>query len=280
MFSKEITYKYAFKRVGKILLIAFLWEILFTIFNFVMTREIRNFVKSFLLDFIQKGTFFQFCFFGSLIIIYLLMPLLCKLLNCNEKAYIVLTMLFGVASVIIDLAQFIVKVQFYAGLIQTFRLWMWLFYFMAGGYVHYKSKNIEAVFAKKKALMISGTVISVLLSFAWMWTGRQVAFGKLDVAGFYGSLPVITSVVLIFICVKYSKINQKKNKIINIISPTIMGIYIVHTFILEYCVHFVPGFKGGYWWMNIAFWIVTTVISFIVGFVIHKIPYVRELERI
>lgn len=281
MFTKrEITYKYALKRVGKILLIAFLWEILYTIFNFIMTREIRNFIKSFLLDFIQKGTFFQFWFLGSLIIINLLMPLLRKLLNSNEKAYVALTILLGASCFIIDLAQFIVKVQFYAAVIQTFRLWMWLFYFMAGGCIYYKSEDIKAVFAKKKAWMIAATVISILLSFAWMWTGRQVAFGKLDVAGFYGSLPVIISVVLIFICVKCSKINQKENKIISIISPTIMGIYIVHPLILEYCLHFVPGFKDSTWWMNIAFWLVTTLISFIAGFVINKIPYVRELEKI
>lgn len=278
--KKEITYKYALKRVGKILLIAFLWEVLYTIFNFVMTGEIRNFIKSFFLDFIQNGTFFQFWFLGSLIIIYLIMPLLCKLLNTNEKAYVALTILLVAASAIIDLAQFIVKNQFYDGLIQTFRLWMWLSYFMVGGYICYKSENIEAVFAKKKVLMLAGTVISILLAFAWMWIGRQAAFGKLDVAGFYGALPVICSVVLIFICVKCSKINQKESKIITLASPAIMGVYIVHTFVLEYCVHFVPGFKGGAWWMNIAFWLVTALISFIVGFVINKIPYVRELERI
>ena len=90
----------------------------------------RNFIKSFFLDFLQKGLFFHFWFFGSLIILYFLLPILRRMEQKTPRLYIGILAFLGGACICIDGISMVAGRQVSLSIIQTFRLWQWLFYYM------------------------------------------------------------------------------------------------------------------------------------------------------
>ena len=70
---REITYKYVFKKIFKILFVALSWNFLFAFLNLVLYGGIENFFYNTFFSFLQHGYLYQFWFLGSLIIIYLIL---------------------------------------------------------------------------------------------------------------------------------------------------------------------------------------------------------------
>ena len=143
MLGKEsVSYSYIFRKIGKILAVCFMWECLYSIVLFIVKHEWRPFLGSFLYDFFQKGLFFHFWYLGAMIILYLLCPLLHKLIKRNPQLFIGLTICLGVINILLDVMQLIEGRQFVLNVVQTLRIWIWLFYFMSGGVI--------AILCKKK----------------------------------------------------------------------------------------------------------------------------------
>lgn len=267
-------WKYIAKKTTRIILVCFLWEFLHSIAYFAVYGKPRNFLLSFALDFIQQGLFFHFWFLGALILIYLFVPLLARVQQRNARIYYCITAVLGIACVVIDIMQFVCKAQFINAVPQTFRLWMWMFYFMVGGLLAQKKERI-------KAITFRGTILpwligAVSLMLTWMWFGRQYAFGKLDVAGCYGALPVIVTVVLIFICAIRWRAGKRTEKAINRTAKLTMGVYIVHPFVLSIWTHFFPAFEQ-VGLLNLLYYLCVIISSGIVALVILCLPYIREL---
>lgn len=81
---------------------------------------------------IQRGTYWQFWYFGAMIIVYLVSPWIYKLIASKYAKWgLVITGLC--CTIIFFLNHYIDFERTY--IIQTFRLWNWLFYFMAGAYI-------------------------------------------------------------------------------------------------------------------------------------------------
>ena len=69
LFKKDkISYRYILFKIIKILKIMVFWEFTYTLAYFLVYHQLRNFLESVILDFIQKGLFYHFWFFGALII--------------------------------------------------------------------------------------------------------------------------------------------------------------------------------------------------------------------
>ena len=129
VFLKEnISYEYAAKKIIKILAVCFFWEMMHAIAYFLYYHEMRNFIESFFMDFLQKGLFFHFWFFGALIILYLLLPILRKMEQKTPRLYIGLLAFLGGVCICIDEISIAAGRQMSLSVIQTFRLWQWLFY--------------------------------------------------------------------------------------------------------------------------------------------------------
>lgn len=275
---KALNWHYCAKKISKILFICFMWEFLHSIIYFVIYRKTRNFIVSFLLDFVQKGLFFHFWFMGVLVILYCFMPFLAKLLQEKIKVYQYILVALAIVCVFVDILQFLCKSQFVNAVPQTFRLWMWIFYFMLGGYIfRYKETTIYFnTISKYLTLIIGGAFLTL---FAWMWIGRQYAFGKLDVAGFYGALPTILVVTLIMYKAIVFRFKGECVAIITRISGLIMGIYIIHPFVLSLWIHFLPQFEhvGG---LNILYCILTFISSGVISAFISHSAFLKEIIKI
>lgn len=276
----KVSYGYVVKRIIKILIICFSWEAIHATVCFLVYHEIRNFLLSFLLDFLQEGLFFHFWFFGSLIIIYLILPLINKLLNKHKIVYITILAVLCLACVVIDVLQFLVNQQFIRAIIQTFRLWMWLFYFMLGGIISRYKELVEQIFRKHRVVVSSSILLSVAGMLGWLCFNGLLG-RRLDVGGFYGALPVIICVAVLlcfavscrFIC------SDKIKNIIQWISSLTMGVYIVHPLVLSIWIHFIPSMDTN-WLLNCLYCLCVLISSTIIVIFIQKIPVLKELIKI
>ena len=63
-------------------------------------------------------------------IIYSLLPIISKL---NERRKTILFSFFAIACVLAEFISYVMGSPIQKNIIQTFRIWTWLFYFMLGG---------------------------------------------------------------------------------------------------------------------------------------------------
>ena len=93
--------------------------------------------------------------------------------------------------------------------------------------------------------------------------------------------------IALFVFFRYFDFNSstvflKLRKIIGILSNLTLGVYLVHVMVLSILYHSFPVDYYLKWDAAIAIqliWIVTTLISFTISFIMSKIPYVRILVK-
>ena len=99
--KREITSHYILQKVKWILITVSSWNIIVWLFKRDFTV---NPIKKIVGSLIQKGYFFQFWFFGALILIYLCLPILSKFLN-SKRRYLYILALLIVIGFIVELAN-------------------------------------------------------------------------------------------------------------------------------------------------------------------------------
>ena len=280
MFQKtEITYGYIGNKIFRILIVCFSWEALHALAYFCYYHKFRNFVKSFLLDFLQQGLFFHFWFMGTLIILYLLLPFLYQLYQQSEKIYIGILIGLGVACAMISFLMIVTRNQFILKVPQSLRLWYWLFYYMLGGLLSKKKVHIQSLVEKcSLTVKIAVMAIAIALLVGWQWIIGNIVMGHYVLETFYGSAPIIISVTVLFIYILGAKVKWKKE--IAYLSGLSMGIYIIHPFVLAVLQKFFPIFISGNTLMNISFWIATVIICGAITLIMNRLPIVKELLKL
>lgn len=280
MFQKEtLTYDYVGKKIIRILAVCFSWEALHSVAYYLYYHEVRNFIKSFLLDFLQQGLFFHFWFMGTLIILYLILPFLYRLYDRNSVIYICILAGLGIICFSVNLIMTFTKNQFILEIPQSLRLWNWLLYYMLGGLMAKKKSQINGILYKYSRItkMIIFVVAIVLLIF-WQWLIGNIIIKHYVLETFYGSIPIIVSTMILFLCL--SGLNYKHGKVITYLSGLSMGIYIFHPFVLAVFQKFIPTFISGNAGMNLLFWFVTVITCGAVTAVIKRIPVIKELIKL
>ena len=116
--KREITSPYILQKVKWILITVSSWNIIVWLFKRDFTV---NPIKKIVGSLIQKGYFFQFWFFGALILIYLCLPILSKFLN-SKRRYLYILALLIVIGFIVELANIFFQKPLLTHVMQTFRL--------------------------------------------------------------------------------------------------------------------------------------------------------------
>lgn len=135
MLNRSVDWKKIINKVKKIILFVTIWGIVFWLLYGIMDRRLTLYqlAVNILGPYIQKGHLGQFWFLASLIIVYLLSPILINFkMNHHKLYYVSLATLIVLSAALsyIDITNGkVVEGHF----IQTFRLWIWLPYFMMGG---------------------------------------------------------------------------------------------------------------------------------------------------
>lgn len=270
-------WRYAGKKIATILLVCLAWETLHAAAHFVAYREIRPFVQSWLLDFFQQGLFYHFWYMGALIFMYLVMPLLDKLMQRSPTTYRNILIGLSVFNGVLDLILMFTGSRILMSIPQSLRLHFWLFYAMLGGWIARNPEPVAKLRSKLRlwhVLAVLGTAILYV-----RYLGRW-AYGGTELELFYGSAVVQLCSFVVFVYGQGLKLSDRSGKRVVYLGSLTMGIYIMHPFVLAVLNKFVPAFTQGGAAMNLLFWIATTVICGIGTMILQKIPLLNRLLKL
>ena len=215
----------------------------------------------------QKGRMGIFWYFGAMIIIYALLPILHRLFVNHPKVFKILTIVLGLFANIIFIANFW-GVHIEINTIQTFRLWNWLFYFNVGGLIRiYRPK-------------IAGSVVLALfiINFLFQYILTPLMPSNLC-EFFYSSVIVMALSVALFSYLL--NIDESKLKNINGGGKFFLPVYTFHMSILgntekvyEQYIYSVCGYTAP------LFWIFVSILTILFAWMVLKIPYMDKVFRI
>ena len=269
--KREITYSYILQKVKWILITVSSWSVIIWLFKRDFTV---NPIKKIVGSLIQKGYFFQFWFFGALIIIYICLPVLKKFLN-SKRSYLYILSVLLVVGLIFELTNIVLQMPIQTYVIQTFRLWTWFFYYLLGGFIAQFDKDIIKNRFKRwmKIIVVLLFLVSPLILFFLARTTYHNFFAEY----FYDLLFVKVVSLGIFLTIFSLALNQDNNKWIVFLSNQTMGVFIIHTYIMKlWGKLFGFSFVGAY----LLFAIFTLCVSFIIVGMLMKIPYFNRIVKL
>ena len=269
--KREITYSYILQKVKWILITVSSWTFIVWLFKRDFTE---NLIKKIVGSLIQKGYFFQFWFFGAVILIYICLPILKKFLN-SKRSYLYILSVLLVIGLIFELANIVLQMLIQTYVIQTFRLWTWFFYYVLGGYIaQFTMKELKSRF---KNWMKIVSILLFLISPLILFFIAKTAYHNLFAEYFYDTLFVKVSTLGIFLTILTLTLNEKRNEWIVSLSNQTMGVFIIHTYIMKVWEKlFGFNFVGAY----LLFALFTLSVSFIIVGMLMKIPYFNRIVKL
>lgn len=269
--KREITSPYILQKVKWILITVSSWNIIVWLFKRDFTV---NPIKKIVGSLIQKGYFFQFWFFGALILIYLCLPILSKFLN-SKRRYLYILALLIVIGFIVELANIFFQRPLQTHVMQTFRLWTWFFYYILGGYI--AQFNVDNLKYRFKNWMKIVSMLLVLISPIILFFLAKNTYHNLFAEYFYDILFVKFTSLGIFLMVLTLSLNENGSKWIVSLSNQTMGVFVIHTYVMKIWEKLIAfSFTGAYLW----FAIFTLSISFIVIGILMRIPYLNRIVKL
>jgi len=265
---ENASWGYAFRKIiGIFRFVIVLVGVQWIIRSFVR-REIDLYapIRNFIGAFIQTGPFAVFWYFGAMVIIYMLYPVINRAYK-NKNCYYSILFILG----IIQNSVFICNItgNGETGVIQMFRLWNWLFYFMLGGAL--------------KELAIPGKWLS--LFFATFATAALFSMKRLypfigddHCEYFYASPVIIALSASLFLLLE--SFHFTDNKLISAIQPLFLPVYAFHSFVVSYSRDYMLrlsdfGAIGG-----AIYWLSVLCVTCFLSWLLLKIPYIKTLFRL
>lgn len=269
--KREITYPYILQKVKWILITVMSW----TFIVWVIKLDFAvNPVKKMIGSLVQKGYFFQFWFFGALILIYLCLPILKKFFYSKRRYLYILSILL-VIGLIFELTNIVLQMPIQTYVIQTFRLWTWFFYYLLGGYI--AQFTMEELKSRFKSWMKIVSILLLLISPIILFFIVKTTYHNLFAEYFYDILFVKVVSLGFFLTILSLSLNQDRNKWIVFLANQTMGVFIIHTYIMKVWEKlFGFNFVGAY----LLFALFTLSVSFIIVGMLMKIPYFNRIVKL
>jgi surface polysaccharide O-acyltransferase-like enzyme len=268
---------YSWNKIKKILHVVFLWSLLISI-SYLFWRVIKNELnlqvlivlpKTFFGGLIQRGYLWHFWYMGALIIIYAIYPLLMR----YRKRLTLIWIISAFVGVLIQITSYIVGIPVQRYIIQTFRLWSWIQYFVLGGLIG-SHNNKEKVSIWKRAVVCILMNLSIVV--------YQNVMGKTFLHNsyaeyFYDSALTIIWLISIFYFILGLTLDTNVKSLIQNIAPITMGVYLTHPLVMRVVQHFVFVDSLG---MSFVYFFAVLIISSICVFAMRKIPFVKRLVEL
>ena len=280
----EVSYKYAVQKCIGIIRVVFLWNSIIFILKFAkqlildeeVTINLMTLAKEFVKSFVQWGTLWQFWYLGALLIIYALLLVLSRR-NCRQKRAVLL--ICGIVSVVVEAASFLYGMPLQKNVIQTFRVWTWLFYFLLGSEMP-KAKDWFCAHVNMISHFIICLAVTVLIVAYQNYVGSKIileATGVLHAEYFYDSLFEMIWIVLIVTLLLRINFSSRFTDCIFRLAPLTMGIYIMHPMVLKVTLAIIGNTSI---FRSIVYWIATLFGAIIITWGIRKIPLGKYLVKI
>lgn len=137
---KEITIRYSLKKSLNMIRVLLFWNICIAMGVVCLKRlqgeavEWTSFFRNITYrPLIQNGFLWQFWYFGAMILMYLLLPFIHRAINNNKIGWQKLWSIFVIVCVCIQIVSLRRGMPVQKEVIQTFRIWTWIQYFLLGG---------------------------------------------------------------------------------------------------------------------------------------------------
>lgn len=277
MFNKQsVTVKYSLGKILSLLRIIIIWNLIITIPMMILKHKFINPLDQIGNSVIQQGYLWHFWFFGTLILLYLLLVPLHKLVNHPKfglTIHIVLCTLLLILCILNTVYSCYSHYPMGILIPQSLRLWISLFYYLSGGLI---AKVVDKKVYKNLPIIplaIFVFILGIVCNYGQKHLGLYM-YSNRAAEHFYDELTVIIWCISIFILFLKINIPEKLCKVIIGFSKLSLGVFIIHPLILKVSETF---FEIKTTPQAIALWGLITILSVITAFVISKIPYVKKL---
>lgn len=270
--SKNVSIEYCSRKIWGIIRFVLIVCILYGVLRLLMGRldflsAISAIVNNFLKGFIQRGEFGVFWYFGAMLIIYTLLPVLHYVINSRYLQYVIVALwLISTLMCFLDV-RFRFEKQYIP---QTFRLWYWLLYFLLGATINKHPKSFHWI--RWRHVFLAGL--------GFIFFGYYVHAGGNEYL--FGSLPCMLYAMMTFCACINTRINN--TRVIDELSSLFLPVYAFHMIGLIFLYKHWPmpqieDFFCPHIAITIEYIIATGVIVF-VCWLIMRIPYANKVFRI
>ena len=266
-----ISYSYILQTIKWILVTVSIWTLIIWIYK----RDFpENPIKKVLGSLLQRGYFFQFWFFGALILIYLCLPILKKFLK-SKKRYLLILSVLVIIGLVVELTNILLQMPVQVYVIQTFRLWTWFFYYILGGFLAQFDKEFIKNGFKRWMKIVA--VLLLLITPVILFFLAKTIYHNLFAEYFYDILFVKIVSLGVFLTILTLSLKESKYKWIVSLSNQTMGVFIVHTYVMKVLEKLLGfSYTGAYLLLPIF----TLCISFFVISLLMKIPYFNRIVKL
>lgn len=276
-----LTYDYVFKKLLAVASVVLLWSALWWAVMCLKDRAFVNPLVVLLKSVLGLGGLSWFWFFGALVIVQLLAPVLSDINSRTPHSQAALLFIACVSCLFVHALDLRAMNSSFLGVLavpEALRLWTWVAYFLWGGVLGSQRFNdwARSHVSKKRVLLL--LVACACLVVVFQYVICCCGYGIKWPEHFYDSPITMAFALLFFIaCDLYPPRafvqNVCEGGILSEASCCIMGVYIIHPFIWQFIQHF-------YSFMNPLFNLFIVVLVGVVSFAItHCLRGLSGLSR-
>ena len=276
MFNKSgITPAYAFTKILSLLKIVVCWNLLIILPVMVLRHKFVNPIRLCVNCLFQKGYLWHFWYFGALIIIYLALPLIHHLIKNRPLLHLIIVVIFVLISVTISIMSMVRGYSIQKYVPQTLRIWTWLMFFLFGGLC------TTSYFDKLLNIPLwLHSVLTAVFAFVNNIVEKKVGLYLIHerIADlFYDDITSIIWYCLLFTLLLRVPLSALVKKAATRIEPLTLGIFIIHPILLAGAssVYTPSGTLSA-----VIFFVLITLLSGIVSFIMRRVVIIRELIRL
>lgn len=274
-----VSVKYMIQRIGRILGLMFVWNIMLVALMVVKNKSLMNPFQYILQAMLQKDYFWHFWYLWSLLILTALSPLISRAFEIQSKRKILIMACMLVCFVmsfmtVYEDGRYILEIH----IPQTFRLWSHCMYFCIGGaiYRYRGSKCITDLLRKHRGFVF---ITLGLLSVSVALVQYHICYGtRFSSPEYCFSNPVILLYnVLLFTGIVFLKeISIYRSRIFDALHRDSLGIYILHPFMI------IILRRLGIWSLSysLANFVLMAFSTVVIVECMRRVPYINRLVKL
>lgn len=269
MYDRDYSVKYVVSKLWHIIRYVVLVNLVYWLVAGFLSNswDFRQFVNG--ISITGDHPFWHFWFFGSLLIVYVLLPLF-KMMRAYQLP--VLFGLFLLLQVIFLLNLFVNDgTPFEAKIPQAFRIYTWIFYCLLGGIMKSFMARIPSV---KIWFVLSVLVLNAI--FQYLLTPGM---NDIRCEYFYSSMVVAACCVIVFKYIsQFCYERESLKRIISELSSVFLPVFTIHIFMINPVFDMVQPYVGLF--TRPISWPIVAFLSILISVILMHIKYVNSLIRL
>ncbi len=273
---RNVTYRYCLHKIWGILkftaiVIGAFWLVFSIKQGSFELRLLRDYYVG---SFLQYGPFGIFWYFGAMMLLYVVLPIIYRLYKDCSRKFLYLLAFVAIICCIAFIIN-LLRIPIGGGekaVVQTFRVWNWLLYFMLGGVMRQKSE-----FFRKWRYQL---VLSSLCLFGLIEVYGISRMGRVGAEYYYASPVTWIYAMSVFGLILSFDIPRSMTPVMKTLGNLFLPVYVFHVFIIQHTYKIAEyiSFLGGL--APLAYWLIVSLITLGISWIVMKIPYVNKVFRI